>query len=152
MKTLSLFLPPGLLGLGVLFPLLPGLHPGLRFGCETNVVSGSTDCLTATATGISVSGVDVSVAGMDVNTKRPCGMMSGVILQTYVDQDGERGFKNPPDIPVGQLGADVATPTDHVHLGSFSNQGAGGLRADSWEITVNHPDGSSDHLGGSFRV
>jgi len=120
--------------------------------CKVTIVK--TDCLEVIATQIARDGGRVSADTVLFRTKKECKPMSGASYRAFRERNGEPGFQSdgqPPDVLVHQVHADNGgQPTHRLDISNIDNQGGSSGFADSWEVTVEYPDGDRSVFSGNF--
>lgn len=125
---------------------------GTLAACKVTIVK--TDCLEVIATQIARDGGRVSADTVLFRTKRECKPIAGVSYRAFRERNGEPGFQSdgkPPDVLVHQVHADNGgQPTHRLDISNIDNQGGSTGFADSWEVTVEYPDGDRSVFSGNF--
>lgn len=120
--------------------------------CKLTIVK--TDCLEVIASEISRDGVLVSAEAVRFRTGADCKPMKAVSYRAFRERNGVPGFQadgNPPDVLVSQIYGDAGDqPTHEVAISSVDNHGQSTSYADSWEVSVEYPDGDKSVFSGNF--
>jgi len=128
--------------------LLPGLASA---SCEANQLLVDTGYVQVVASGIHQSGGGWSIAGVHIQALQPEKLLvHNAEVTLYRDRDGEAGFTQPPDQFVDQFTATSPVPTDHLSIGSFSNQSHSNGVADSWQINIEDEHQQTHAFSGNF--
>lgn len=132
---------------------LPILAAPLLLGaCKLTIVQ--TDCLEVIASQVQRDGVRVSASTVIFRTRQECKPMAGVAYRAYRERNSVPGFQadgKPPDLLVQQVHANTGgQPTHEVRIAQVDNHGNSSEFADSWEVTVEYPDGDRSVFSGNF--
>ena len=120
--------------------------------CKLTIVK--TDCLEVIATEVSRDGVLVSAESVRFHTSEECKPMKAVAYRSFRERNGTPGYQadgQPPDVLVSQIHGDAGgQPTHEVSITNVDNHGNSTSYADSWEVTVEYPDGDKSVFSGNF--
>lgn len=120
--------------------------------CKLTIVK--TDCLEVIASEVSRDGILVSAEAVRFRTGSDCKPMKAVSYRSFRERNSVPGYQadgNPPDVLVSQIYGDAGSqPSHEVSISSIDNRGQSNSYADSWEVSVEYPDGDKSVFSGNF--